>query len=308
MSNAAFQSNTLGLPTPGNYYVGKGQVFLSKLDPITNLPLVWRHIGNSNMLEIDVKTTKIQHQSSQQALARSDDEASIKQDATMTVTCDELSAENLALFFSGDTANSSLAAGKNPANPTVAGFTATPIAIANVSAGAWYDIQTTGGIRAFDILNAAEATALSTGGVTIACVSPSTGGTLTEGTDYILDAAMGRFQLTAAGYAKSITTAPGTLSVVVAADSGSVSHIQRTRAETSSPVPVAVKLVGLNARNANTRQEIQCHSVLLTANGKLSLISDKYTEMSFDGLLRANPAVDANSPYMTASGLDAPRN
>jgi hypothetical protein len=131
--------------------------------------------------------------------------------------------------------------------------------------------------------------------------------TLTAGTDYLLNQAMGRFQLTASGLAKVNTGGAGIIQAVLAADA-SASSVQRTHGETTPPVRVAVKLEGTNARDPNTRQEIQCHSVMLTANGKLPLIGDKYTEMTFDGLLGANPQVDANSPYITLVGIDAPRN
>ncbi len=289
-----FKSNTTNAPDTKQYFLGKGKLYLSKLDPITNKPVAWRAVGNAKQFKVTVKTTKVQHVNSMDALAHADDEVATQQDVSLAFTADELSAENLALFFSGDVQANFL-------NPAIAGFTNVALiahADAIVGTNSWFDIIdtsiTASGVRAYDV--AAADITLSGATVPTALVS---------GTDYIVDTAMGRIQLTAAGVAKMVTDG-GAVKIMVAAAAGA-SPVVRTRAETTSPSRLAIKHIPLNAKSPADRGEFQAHSVMLTANGDFSMIEATYTEMSFEGLCGKNADVDATSPYCTFAALTTPR-
>lgn len=286
----SFGSNTTGLPKTGDYYLGRGKVYLSLLDSITNLPLKWRNVGNSTAFKVSVKTAKVQHYSMQNALKIADDEVPTQQDVTLTMTLDEISAENLAQFFSGVVAAYT--------NPAIAGFTnAALVANANIQAGSWYDVVDATNNRAYDLASA---------DAVFSVAAPGTVATLVANTDYILDTAMGRIQLLASGITKLNTGGAGVLKLVLAAAAGA-SPATRMKGLSTSPVRCAVKLVPLNAKSPTDRAEFQAHSVMLVGNGDLSMIEDKYSEMAFDGLCGANTLVDATSPYFTTTSLSAPR-
>lgn len=287
----SFGSNTTGAAKTGDYFLGRGKVYLSLLDSITNLATKWRFVGNSTMFKVSIKTAKVQHYNSQDALKKADDEVPTQQDITLALTLDELSAENLAQFFSGAVVAFT--------NPAIAGFTnATLVLNANAVVNTWYDIQTTAGARAYDLTPAIDPV--------ISVVAPGTPAALVENTDYTLDRPMGRFFLLASGLTKVNTGGAGIIKIVLPA-MAAASPVIQTRGSTSSPVRVAVKLVPLNAKSPLDRQEFQAHSVMLTGDGDLSLIDEKYSTMDFNGLCGANAQIDANSPYFTLASLTTPR-
>lgn len=284
-------SNTTGAPKVGDYYLGRGKVYLSLLDSISNLPTKWRAVGNATQFKVSVKTAKVQHYNSQDALKRADDEVPTQQDITMMMTLDEMSAENLAQFFSGTVVAYT--------NPAIAGFTnATLVLNADAVANTWYDIQTTTGLRAYDLTPAVDPV--------ISVVSPGTPAALVEGTDYTLDRALGRFFLLASGVTKVNTGGAGIIKIILPA-MAAASTLTKTKGSTSSPVRVAVKFVPKNAKSPNDVAEFQAHSVMLTGDGDLSMIDEKYSTMDFNGLLGANPQVDSTSPYFTTVNAIAPR-
>lgn len=284
-------TNTTGAPRVGDYYLGRGKVYLSLLDATSNLPTKWRQVGNATQFKVTVKTAKVQHYNSQDALKKADDEVPTQQDITMMVTLDEMSAENLAQFFSGTVAAYT--------NPAIAGFTnAALVANADIAANTWYDILTTTGNRAYDLTPAVDPV--------LSVAAPGTVAALVETTDYVLDRALGRFFLLASGVTKLNTGGAGLVKIVLPA-MAAASTLTRTSGSTSSPVRVAIKFVPKNAKSPNDVAEFQAHSVMLTGDGDCSMIDEKYSTMDFNGLLGANPQVSSTSPYFTITNAIAPR-
>jgi hypothetical protein len=90
-----------------NYTLGKGKVFLARLDPETKLPLNgFRRIGNCPEFSTSSAVETLQHYSSEGGLAELDASVDTQTNRTGAFTTDNISVENLALQFTGE--NSSL--------------------------------------------------------------------------------------------------------------------------------------------------------------------------------------------------------
>lgn len=87
-----------------NLAIGKGQVFLAQhasLEP-TAPATSYRDVGNCPGVSFAVNTETIQHFSSRGGIRVKDDETVIEVNRTGTLRIDDMSVENLAMFFFGD--------------------------------------------------------------------------------------------------------------------------------------------------------------------------------------------------------------
>lgn len=284
--------NTLQNPNTTDYNLGRGKVYISDLNA-AGLPLKWRDIGNTPEFKHSVTTTTVQHEQSMATQKTVDAETVIKVLMEISFNIDELSHENLALFTSG-MKNSGVT------NPAVAGFTNVTLVLnADCAAGYWYDIETTAGVRAYDILAAS---------VALSVTAPATPAALVVNTDYVLDLQMGRFQLTAAGLVKVNTGGAGIIKIILSADAAASATFDQVQALVATPIKRAVKLVSLNANNNGEPTEYEFHSVQLAATGDASMIADTYTNMGFKGAAQKNNnALYAASPYLTITKATTPR-
>lgn len=256
-------SNTTGLPNTKDYSLGRGKLYVAKLDTSTGLPDGdgYRDVGNVPDFSISIDIEELLHQSSQAGLRVTDKRVVVSQTMNLSISLDELSSQNMALFFSGDTATVT--------NPAVAGFAANVIST-SVVLGRWYDIVNASGVRAVDLTPA---------NVTIREVSGPT--VLVAGTDYTLDAKMGRFFL--------LTGATGiaageSVDVAVAATAGAAASLDQVQALTKSSEQLVLKFVSENPANNDEQVEFQFHSATLSAEGDFALIGDDWTVMQLTGV------------------------
>jgi len=269
--NLTGQANTL------DYNIGRGKVYFATIDSTTGVPGAFRFLGNAPEFSVSMESETLEHQSSQTGLKVTDKEVTISQKATLSLTLDEINFDNMALFFSGETAahaNTAATAGiTGSSNVTV------------TDGGRWYDLyQNAGGAPASN----ASANRIYD------CGTISVSGSV-AGTDFIADQVMGRIFIIAGG---NLDT-PGTIDVDIAANAGADTTPDEMRGLTSTTVSGALKFISENPADSDHQTEYEFHQVSLKAEGDFGLISDEYTQMSMTGVAERNTTIDTNSPTVT---------
>jgi hypothetical protein len=269
--------NTTGLPNTGDYSLGRGIVYEAAIDSTTELPTIagWRDLGNATEFNVSLETEKLEHQSSRQGLKVVDKEVILSQKMTIAFTLDELNDQNMANFLSGATGSHT--------NVAIAGFTIIEM-VSAVTLGRWYDIVNSAGERAYDI-DTANLQLDETSGAPVLLV---------EGTDYTLDAKMGRVFLLSTA---TNIAAGEPLSVTLTADAGA-SPVEEIQGMTQGNIIRAVKFIAENPANSDKQREYQFHKVTLSSEGDLSLIGDEYSTMAFTGAVESSVLADATAPFV----------
>jgi hypothetical protein len=269
--------NTTGLPTTADYSLGRGKLYVAKLNTSTGLPTTdgYRDVGNVPDFSVSIDIEELLHQSSQHGLRVTDKRVVVSQTMNLSISLDELSSQNMALFFSGDTATAT--------NPAVAGFG--PVTLTtSLLQGQWYDIVNASGVRAVDI-EAANTT-----------VTDAVPNTAVLGTDYLLDLKMGRIFIKVGG---TVLTNGESLKVTLAADAGAASQLQQVVALTKSAEQLVLKFISENPANNDEQVEFQFHSATLSAEGDFGLISDEFTVMQLTGVAQQESVATGTARTLT---------
>lgn len=167
-----FQSNNLTIP--------RGKAIFAKFLPGTQTPGPFRELGNCPEFTLTRETESISHYSSQSGLRVKDAEHAIESTLNGAYTTDDFKTENLAHWFGGDVT-------------TVTATSQTGV------------IETFNAVKAGDIFQLGRSNARPTGYRKVASVvindvdTPAT--VYVAGTDYVLDADLGIFDIVAGGAA-----------------------------------------------------------------------------------------------------------
>lgn len=159
-----------------NLTLGRGELWFGKFKPGTTTPDGYRFLGNVPSFNVAVKTETLKHYKSTRGTREQDRLINLSTERTATISCEDISAENLALFFLGDSTilSQASATGKTEV------FT-------DVIVGRRYFVGVTD-------TNPTGYRSLTTPVLTL---SPST--VLVAGTDYAIDAERGYFEILAGG-------------------------------------------------------------------------------------------------------------
>jgi nitrogen fixation protein FixH len=84
------------------YYSGQGVVLMGERDPITGRPLGLKPIGNVSSLKISIDTASVEHKESQTGQRAVDFRLITETKASLSMTIEHYSRENLALALRGD--------------------------------------------------------------------------------------------------------------------------------------------------------------------------------------------------------------
>lgn len=263
--------NTTGTPNTKDYNLGRGIVMFALLED--DLPGAYRDLGNAPEFNITTEVDTLEHESSRGGLRVVDKEVVVSQKMSLSVTIDEVNMENMALFFSGDTASFT--------NAAIAGFAEHEM-ISSVVLGRHYDIVNASNARAYDITSAA---------ITVQVGAT----TLVEDTDYTLDKAMGTiFFLSSA----TNVTAGDAIDVTLQGRPAAAA-VDEVRALTSSSVSGALKFISINPAADDAKTEYQFHKVSLKATGDYALIGNEWTTMQLEGVAEKNETASPLSPTLT---------
>lgn len=158
-----------------NYVVGRGKLFFNKFLPGTRtLSGGSRYLGNSPELSLSQSEDKLDHYSSDRGIKVKDASVTLQNDSTGSFNLDDISPENLALWFRGEAQSNVLGA-------VVAGQTAA----ADIVLGSYIQLGLTDGnpIGARNVANVtcAKAGTQAQGTVTFSTAPPADGDTVTVG-------------------------------------------------------------------------------------------------------------------------------
>lgn len=86
-------------PNTDNYYIGKGRLYVA---PAGVSPLAWRAVGNAPLIETSPEFETLPHFSSMEGTKKKDKEVVISKSATLKITLEEMTPDNLALALMGE--------------------------------------------------------------------------------------------------------------------------------------------------------------------------------------------------------------
>jgi hypothetical protein len=275
--------NTTGTPNTLDYFLGRGILYLAELDS-DQLPVNYRDLGNCPAFSMTVASEELLHASSRSGLKVTDKRVTLSQDIQITFQLDELSHDNLKFFFTGTTSSVT--------NPAVAGVGSmmAPVEITdNVVLGRWYDLKTS-------YAGAGVSTSFTATSVPKIRRTSGTPADLVLGTDYEINHKMGLVFLKTT--ATDVTDAD-TIAWYSAADASAPANLELMKALKGSVQNYALKFVSANPVNNDEPGEWEFHSVQVSADGELNLISDEFAVASFTGAaqVNSNPNIDGTLTY-----------
>lgn len=233
------------------YTIPRGRVFFNPINIATDEYLGELYMGNCPSLGLSIETEKAEHYSSETGLREKDASVVLEVKRTGSLTCDNMSGTNVALFLSGSTGTI-----------TQAGASVTDEVI-DVIPGRYYQL----GLGVSTPVGARKVSAV---------VVTNSAGTTTyvAGTDYLLDADRGRLQILATGtivageikvdYTKAATTWEG------------------IRSGAAGELLGALRIVSDNA--TGDQRDFYMPRVSLVPSGEIPVIAEgtDFAQMTFD--------------------------
>lgn len=232
------------------YIIPRGRVFFDVLDAADQLTGE-RHLGNCPTVTLNIATEKAPHYSAEAGPGVKDANRVVRIDRTGKITCDNMSADNRAMFISGEKSTVTQATGAVAAEE----ITVTP--------GRFYQLGRT------------DANPAGARKVSDVVVTPDAGGEPYElGVDYTVDAALGRLQILASG-----SIPAGKIKVAYAKPS---TTWLRIKSGDKSELRGALRVLSNVAEGEQI--DTYCPLVTLAPTGDMSLITsdDAYVQMEFD--------------------------
>lgn len=103
-----------------NYTLGRGKISFSRFKPGTQIPEGFLYIGNTPEFNLTIESEDLPHYSSDEGIREKDDSATLEVTRTGSLITDNISPENVALFFFGQTSVISTVA-SGPITATIEG-------------------------------------------------------------------------------------------------------------------------------------------------------------------------------------------
>lgn len=254
-------------PHANSYVFGRGKIYIDLFDSSGKLTGE-RFLGNCPGFTLNVATDKFEHFSSTSGLRKKDLTVVTSVNFNATINCDDVGADNLALFLGGGVTSVSQAA--------------TPVTgeAITVSTGCEYQL----GATALNPMGVKNVTA-----VTVKDDTDTT--TYAEGTDYALDAATARIAILKGG----AITDGATVNVGYTPTAGTRTRV--TTGATGSNAG-AVRFIADNAVGEN--RDCYIASASLAASGDLPFITDNDVA-KFDLDVGVNE-LDSSTPQIIIDG------
>lgn len=239
-----------------NYTLGRGEIYFARRDPITKLLGGERYLGNTPEFNLTFESENLEHFSSDRGIREKDRSVILQITRSGSLITDNVNPQNVALFFFGTTEAL-----------TVAQTSVTGEAINNVEVGMFYQL----GATVANPSGARKVIYPGAAGTTFA-MTKSGGGALVAGTDFLLEADLGRIEILPDG-----TIVDGDDLLV----NFTVAASNRTRIISgSSPVEGALRFIAYNPTGENI--DYYLPSVALSPNGDYALKSDEWQQIPFN--------------------------
>lgn len=112
-----------------NYVLGRGELYFAKYKPGTTIPGAEIYFGNTPSFSITSNVQKLEHYNSDRGVKEKDLSIDLQTDRSASITCDNMSADNIALMFMGTSATI-----------TTTAATAVTETFTGVTLGGWYQL------------------------------------------------------------------------------------------------------------------------------------------------------------------------
>lgn len=232
-----------------NYTLGRGKVFFSRYLTGTQDPAGFLYIGNTPEFSLTIESETLDHYSSDAGIREKDDSVPLTTTRTGSFTTDNISAENVALFFFG-----------SASVLTQSAITSTAYTLADVVPGMFYQL----GISSSNVVGHRK---LNPSGFTVA-----TGGTThVLGTDYRIDTDTGMIEIISGGAVVSGDDLTVTYAVLSSTRSRVISG--------STPIEGALRYIANNPKGDN--KDYIMPWVKITPNGDYALKGDEWQTIPF---------------------------
>jgi hypothetical protein len=236
------------MTTAQNYVLGRGKLYFGQFAAGTQTPLGERDFGNTPDFKFSIKTSMLDHYSSQGGIKEKDDSITLEVDRSGAITVDNITPENLALFFLGSTDTLTTVAAVNGDETFV-----------DAQQGMYYQL----GVSA----------ACPQGVREVSTVVVKVGvATKTIATDYTGDTALGRVYIVPGGGIANLDDVQVTYHVSATTRSRVISS--------NTPIEGALRFVAVNPKGVN--RDYFMPWVKITPNGDYSLIGDTWQQITFD--------------------------
>ena len=237
------------------YKLGRGKIFFDKFAPGTKIRTGELYLGNTPEFNLSAESETLDHFYSDEGVRVKDDSVVLQTNRTATVVTDNISKDNIALWFNG--------------TKSTVTQTATPVADELVSSGsiikeAYYQLGTSlnkAGIRGCTAVTISA-------GASAGAATP-----LVLNTDYTLDAALGRIQI--------LPGATVTATHNLYADFTPTANTREQITVTSgATVDGALRFVAVNPKGENV--DYYMPYVTLSPNGDFALKGDDWQQLPFN--------------------------
>jgi hypothetical protein len=232
-----------------NYTLGRGKVYFANYLAGTTSPDAFRYIGNTPEFSMTIESDKLDHTNSDEGINEVDDSVPLSVTRSSSLVCDDIQAENVAMFFYGSTSVL-----------TTASLAGQSEAFASVVADMFYQIGLTSsnpvGIRGVN---------------NVVVTSDPSGTTYVEGTDYRVDLDRGMVEIITGG-----TLAPGDDILVNYDILGTTQDLILSGSE---PVAGALRFLENNPRGKN--RDVFLPYVKVSPNGDMTMKGDEWRQLPF---------------------------
>lgn len=268
-------------PSVLEYNLGGGKVFFAELDD-AGFPKNFRKAGNTPEFTATVNTESYEHNSTQDGAPAQDLSVIIDSGAQVSFSLENWSAENMALFYLGESSSYT--------NPGVAGFAdSTIVEDGDLVKYGYYQIKDGNGEPVFGITATNAIEIKTTNGTPV---------TLTEDTDYTVDANSGLIRVEDTAAIDTAISGVEGLTCTITADSGAT-DVDLVTLLSDIEKDVALMFESINAADSNDRTYYHFHKISLSANGDANLISQETGQLPMTGQVEANDAYTNRADFYT---------
>lgn len=239
-----------------NYTLGRGKLYFARHTTAGEAPsaIGELYFGNTPEVNLTIEEEKLDHYSAESGIREKDDSISLEVNRTGTFTTDNISPENLALFFFGTASTLS-----------VTGDTVTNEAINAVQQGYYYQLgvsaATPSGVRSVD-----------PDSTLVVQDDQSSPATFVEDTDFSIDAATGRIYIIPGGGIADDTN--------LVIDYVYNTHTRDRIVSGGTAVSGALRYIADNPKGTN--RDMYAPYVQISPNGDFALKGDEWSVIPFN--------------------------
>ncbi|MBK3745540.1 hypothetical protein G3A39_40995 [Paraburkholderia aspalathi] len=248
-----------------NLTLGRGELWFSKFKPGTRTPEGERYIGNSPEFNATIESETLDHFDSDHGVNEKDESITTQTNRSGSLVTDNVSKENIALFFLG--------------SETALTITAETVAAEKhngVIPGLTYQLGMTA-------LNPSGARNISTDTPAVVTDGDTPATTYVAGTDYVLNADLGRLEIVKGG----AIVAGSNITVDYSVEAGTRDRI----ISGSEAVSGALRYIAFNPVGANF--DWYMPFVKLSPNGDYNLKGDEWQSIPFSVEILKNAPMEA---------------